>query len=102
MTAGLVIFAALIGMALGSFLNVAISRLPRGESIIHPRSHCPACGRELFWWENIPVVSYIALGGKCRTCRASIGIRHLVMEAVTGAAAATAAAMALRGCARVG
>ena len=96
-----VIFAALIGMAVGSFMNVAISRLPRGESLMHPGSHCPACGRTLLWWENIPVASFVALGGKCRTCRAPIGMRHLAVEAVSGAMAAFAA-FALRGGSRVG
>jgi len=96
-----VVFAALLGAAVGSFLNVAISRLPRGESLMHPGSHCPSCGRGLMWWENIPVASFIALGGKCRTCRAPIGLRHLAVEVASGAAAA-AAAIAMKGGARVG
>ena len=96
-----IIISALLGAAVGSFLNVALSRLPRGESLMHPGSHCPACGRMLLWWENIPVASFIALGGKCRTCRAPIGLRHLAVEVASGAAAA-AAAIAIRGGARVG
>jgi len=96
-----VIFAALLGAVVGSFINVVISRLPNGESLVQPGSHCPACGRSLMWWENIPVVSFIALGGKCRTCRAPIGFRHLAVEVASGAAAA-AAAIALKGGARIG
>lgn len=96
-----IIIAALLGAAVGSFLNVAISRIPRGESLMRPGSHCPACGRVLFWWENIPVASFIALGGKCRTCKAPIGFRHLAVEVASGAAAAVAA-FALGGGARVG
>jgi len=97
----MVVFAAMLGAALGSFLNVVISRIPSGESLMHPGSHCPACGRSLFWWENIPVVSFMMLGGRCRTCRAPIGLRHLAVEVASGAAAA-AAAFAIRGGARIG
>ena len=60
--------AALLGAVLGSFLNVVIHRLPRGMSLLHPRSHCPGCTRPVRPWENIPILSYIALGGRCRGC----------------------------------
>ncbi|HWG21451.1 MAG TPA: prepilin peptidase [Terracidiphilus sp.] len=74
------IFAALIGLAFGSFLNVCLSRWPQGESIVHPRSHCRACGRTLTWWENIPVVSWLALRGRCRTCGTWISFRYPLVE----------------------
>ena len=96
-----VVFAAMLGAAVGSFINVAMSRLPRGESLMHPGSHCPSCGRTLFWWENIPIASYLVLGGKCRTCHAFIGLRHLAVEVASGAVA-VAAVLAFKGGARVG
>lgn len=100
MTAVAAVFGALFGAAFGSFLNVALSRLPRGESILWPPSHCPSCSRRLAWWENIPVASFIALRGRCRTCRASIGLRHLVVEALSGAAGAVAAGLLVPGAVR--
>ena len=78
-------FAALFGAVIGSFLNVCIHRLPRGTSIVWPASACPACGRGLSWFENIPVVSYVFLLGRCRTCRASISARYPIVEAATAA-----------------
>jgi leader peptidase (prepilin peptidase) / N-methyltransferase len=77
--------AALLGLAFGSFLNVCLSRWPEGESIVTPRSHCRKCGRTLIWWENIPVVSWLALRGRCRTCNASISWRYLLIELSIGA-----------------
>jgi leader peptidase (prepilin peptidase) / N-methyltransferase len=73
--------AALLGLAFGSFLNVCLSRWPAGESIVNPPSHCRTCGRTLRWWENVPLASWLALGGRCRTCRASIGWRYPLVEA---------------------
>src|ERR1039457_1688631 len=70
------IVAGLLGLAFGSFLNVCLSRWPTGESIVRPRSHCRQCGRTLAWWENIPLLSWLALRGRCRTCRAWIGWRY--------------------------
>ena len=67
------IFSGLFGLAFGSFLNVCLSRWPEGESMVQPRSHCRHCGRTLAWWENVPLVSWLALRGRCRTCRAWIG-----------------------------
>jgi leader peptidase (prepilin peptidase) / N-methyltransferase len=75
------IFAALLGLCFGSFLNVCLSRWPTGESIVHPRSHCRDCARTLAWWENIPLVSWIALRGRCRTCGTWISIRYPLVEA---------------------
>jgi leader peptidase (prepilin peptidase)/N-methyltransferase len=78
------IFAGLLGLAFGSFLNVCLSRWPAGESIVSPRSHCRQCGRTLTWWENVPLVSWLALRGRCRTCRVWIGWRYTLVEAAVG------------------
>jgi leader peptidase (prepilin peptidase)/N-methyltransferase len=75
--------AGLFGAIVGSFLNVCIHRLPRGTSIVWPASACTRCGRALSWFENIPVASYVALGGRCRTCREPIAIRYPIIEALT-------------------
>jgi leader peptidase (prepilin peptidase) / N-methyltransferase len=83
-------FAALFGAVIGSFLNVCIHRLPRGISIVWPASACPACGRALSWFENIPIVSYALLHGRCRTCRAPISARYPIVEALTAAMFAAA------------
>jgi leader peptidase (prepilin peptidase) / N-methyltransferase len=85
------IFAGLLGLAFGSFLNVCLSRWPEGESIVHPRSHCKSCGRTLAWWENVPLVSWLALRGCCRTCGASISWRYPLVELAVGVLWATAA-----------
>jgi leader peptidase (prepilin peptidase)/N-methyltransferase len=79
------IFAGLLGLAFGSFLNVCLSRWPEGESVVQPRSHCRQCGRTLTWWENVPLVSWLALRGRCRTCRAWIGWRYPLVELAVGA-----------------
>jgi len=76
-------FAALFGGVIGSFLNVCIHRLPRGTSIVWPSSACPKCGRNLSWFENIPIASYVALRGRCRTCRLPISVRYPIVEAIT-------------------
>ncbi len=75
--------AALFGAVIGSFLNVCIYRLPLGRSVVWPGSACAACGRALAWFENIPIVSYVSLGGRCRSCRVAISSRYLVVEIVT-------------------
>jgi leader peptidase (prepilin peptidase)/N-methyltransferase len=85
-----VLLAALFGALIGSFLNVCIHRLPRGTSIVWPASACPACGRQLSWFENVPVVSYAVLRGRCRGCRAPISIRYPVVELTTAALFAAA------------
>jgi len=76
----LYLMACFVGAVLGSFANVCIWRMPRGESVAWPPSHCPVCGRRLAWWENVPVLSYLALRGRCRTCRCRISIRYPIVE----------------------
>ena len=78
-----VALAVAFGAAIGSFLNVCIYRLPRSGSIVSPASACPHCQRPLAWYENVPLVSFITLGGRCRTCRASIGSQYPIVEALT-------------------
>ena len=78
------VFAALLGLAFGSFLNVCLSRWPEGESIVKPRSHCRTCDRTLAWWENVPLISWLALRGRCRGCKSRIGLRYPVVEAAVG------------------
>jgi leader peptidase (prepilin peptidase)/N-methyltransferase len=73
-----------MGLAFGSFLNVCLSRWPEGGSVATPRSHCRQCGRTLAWWENVPLVSWLALRGRCRTCRAWIGWRYPLVEFSVG------------------
>jgi leader peptidase (prepilin peptidase)/N-methyltransferase len=77
--------AGAFGALIGSFLNVCIHRLPLGSSIVWPASACPHCARELSWYENIPVVSYLALRARCRTCKAPIRLRYPFVEALTSA-----------------
>jgi leader peptidase (prepilin peptidase)/N-methyltransferase len=79
------IFAGLLGLAFGSFLNVCLSRWPAGESVIKPRSHCRNCDHTLSWWENIPLISWLFLRGRCRNCRAWIGWRYPLVELAVGA-----------------
>lgn len=80
----LLVFAALIGLACGSFANVLIHRLPRDMSIAHPPSRCPSCGESLRFYHNIPVVSYIFLRGKCAFCGARISARYPLVELLVG------------------
>jgi leader peptidase (prepilin peptidase)/N-methyltransferase len=68
---------------LGSFLNVVIHRLPRGESLVHPRSRCPSCGTQIAGYDNIPIVSWLMLRGRCRHCRARISPRYPAVELIT-------------------
>jgi len=74
---------AVIGLNIGSFLNVCIGRIPAGQSIVSPPSRCPRCGKSIAWHDNIPVLSYLVLGGKCRNCRAPISIRYPLVELTT-------------------
>ena len=74
------IFAGLLGLAFGSFLNVCLSRWPAGESVVKPRSHCRQCNRTLTWWENVPLLSWLALRGRCRTCHTWISWRYPLVE----------------------
>ena len=81
-TLGLIAFAWL-GLAIGSFLNVCIHRIPRRASIMRPRSRCPHCEYELHWYDNIPVLSYAMLRARCRECRTRISARYPIVELVT-------------------
>jgi leader peptidase (prepilin peptidase)/N-methyltransferase len=73
-------FVIAFGLVIGSFLNVVIARLPHGESVIHPRSRCPSCSKPIAWYDNFPVLSYLLLRGKCRSCSAQISVRYPVVE----------------------
>jgi leader peptidase (prepilin peptidase)/N-methyltransferase len=76
--------AALMGAVVGSFLNVVAYRLPRGESLSRPRSRCPQCQTQIRAYDNVPVLSWLALRGRCRSCRAPISGRYPLVEAMTG------------------
>ena len=88
----LVVAAGLFGLIVGSYLNVVIHRLPIGESTVLPASHCPGCGHTLRALDNLPLVSWIALGGRCRHCRAPISPRYPLVELAAGLAFAGAVA----------
>lgn len=81
----LLALAAMLGLIVGSFLNVVIVRLPEGRSLWTPGSACPACGTAIAWHDNIPLLSFAALRGRCRACGVSIPWRYPIVEAVTGA-----------------
>jgi leader peptidase (prepilin peptidase)/N-methyltransferase len=83
-TTSLLVLAGVLGLAIGSFLNVCIYRLPLGRSLLTPPSTCPACRTPLRWIDNIPVVSWVLLRGKCHHCRAPISIQYPLVELVTG------------------
>lgn len=74
----------LLGLAFGSFLNVCIYRLPLGLSVVKPRSLCPRCQRPIAFFDNIPLLSWLILGGRCRQCKATISVRYLFIELLTG------------------
>jgi len=74
-----------VGASVGSFLNVCITRWPKGESVIRPRSRCPACQAPIAWYDNVPVVSWLALRARCRRCGAPISLLYPVVEALIGA-----------------
>ena len=76
---------AVLGLTVGSFLNVCIYRIPKQQSIVSPGSRCPRCGNRLAWFELIPVCSYLLLKGRCRSCRAPVPGRYLLVEVLTGA-----------------
>src|SRR5437763_7163124 len=95
-----ILFAFALGSCVGSFLNVVVWRLPRVEyseddgvfggffrswqALSYPPSHCPKCGKRLKWYDNLPVVGWIKLGGRCRYCKQPISIRYPIIEAMTG------------------
>lgn len=83
---------AILGLAIGSFLNVVIYRVPRGESIVSPPSACPSCGTQLAPWDNVPIVSWLVLRGRCRTCKEPISPRYPLVEFATAALFAGTAA----------
>lgn len=79
-----IIFCFMLGSCVGSFLNVVVWRLPREESLVSPGSHCPKCNTPLAWYDNLPVIGWIKLAGKCRHCHQPISVRYPIIEAVTG------------------
>ncbi len=90
-----VALTALLGLIIGSFLNVVVYRLPRGESLSHPASRCPGCGTPVKPFDNVPVISWLVLRGRCRTCRTPISARYPLVEA--GTAVLAVAVVLLRG-----
>jgi len=78
------VLALAFGLLIGSFANVCIYRIPAGRSIVTPRSACPRCGREIAWYDNLPVLSYAWLFGRCRHCRSPISLRYPAVEAANG------------------
>lgn len=82
---GIAIISGLFGLIIGSFVNVVAYRVPAGGSVVQPRSACPACGHEIRWYDNVPVVSWFVLRGRCRDCGARISVRYPIVEASTAA-----------------
>jgi len=80
----LIAYLVLVGLFLGSFINLAADRIPRGESVVRPASHCRACGRRLNWIDLLPVVGYFIRGGRCASCGTPIGLAAPVIEAISG------------------
>jgi leader peptidase (prepilin peptidase) / N-methyltransferase len=76
--------AGLLGLAAGSFANVVIHRVPRRESVVRPASRCPACGAPIAWRDNVPLLGWLVLRGRCRSCRAPIGVRYPLVELAMG------------------
>lgn len=74
---------AALGLTIGSFLNVCIYRLPRGESVVTPPSRCPGCGQGLRWFDNVPVLGWLLIGGRCRNCRTAVSPMYPIVESVT-------------------
>ena len=81
---GFAVILVLYGIIIGSFLNVCIYRLPKKENIVTTRSHCMHCGYQLRWYDLIPLFSWLALGGKCRSCKTNISVQYPVIEALNG------------------
>ena len=86
LTALPLIFLTLVGLCVGSFCNVLILRIPRGEEFVKTPSHCFSCGHDLSWYENIPLLSWLVQGGKCRHCAAPISKQYPIVEALNAAA----------------
>jgi leader peptidase (prepilin peptidase)/N-methyltransferase len=87
----LYVLSVIFGLVVGSFLNVVIYRVPRHESLVRPGSHCPGCGAAIRWYDNIPVLGWCALHGRCRACKERISVRYPLVEAFTGASFGLAA-----------
>jgi len=79
------VLSAAVGLIFGSFANVCIHRIPEGESVVAPRSRCPSCGAGIAWYDNVPVVSWMLLRARCRSCRAPISGTYPIVEAIVGA-----------------
>ena len=79
----LLVLSGALGLAVGSFLNVCIYRIPLRQSLVSPPSRCPQCGQSLRWFDNVPVLSWIVLGGKCRSCASRISAQYPIVELVT-------------------
>lgn len=80
----LLAFSFILGLVVGSFLNVCIYRIPRGESVVFPNSHCTQCGKNIPAYDNIPLLAFLWLGGKCRFCKKAISIQYPLVELLTG------------------
>jgi len=80
----IVLMCGILGLMIGSFANVCVYRIPRGESVAFPGSHCPICKHDIAWYDNIPLFSWLILGGKCRHCSGSISGRYPFLEALMG------------------
>ena len=78
-----IVVTGLFGAVIGSFLNVVVHRVPRGESLVSPGSHCPECGAPVRPYDNVPIVSWLVLGGRCRDCGARIPVRYPLVELLT-------------------
>ena len=81
----LLVVAGLFGLTVGSFLNVCITRLPADQSVVRPRSRCPKCEQSIAWYDNVPILSWVLLGGKCRNCRAPISALYPLVELAVAA-----------------
>jgi leader peptidase (prepilin peptidase)/N-methyltransferase len=81
------VWVAALGATIGSFLNVVVARVPAGESVVHPRSRCPRCRTPIAWYDNVPVLSWLLLRGRCRACGVGIPVRYLLVELAGGAVA---------------
>ncbi len=80
----LYIFVFVFGAVVGSFLNVCIYRLPNRQSVVFPPSHCPKCDYKIRFYDNIPIISYLLLGGKCRSCKTPISLQYPIVELING------------------
>jgi leader peptidase (prepilin peptidase) / N-methyltransferase len=84
LTAFMAVITFIVGAMVGSFLNVCVYRLPAGMSVVKPRSRCPKCEQPIIWYDNIPIVSWLLLGAKCRNCQAPISWQYPLVEGITG------------------